>query len=159
MSPGRVCRAAAASRAPHCRPPVAVLSSLDARTDHFQGMLIPTMTSGTIQRPTLSCPRVPSPGPGQPTPPDEPSTPPSSSPTRSPQHTAVWMCDLPQQLQREGTAGAATTILSLSRNSRRSKTLTMGRATSAFQTLARLRRRIGSSRDSRAHGPVLGNPT
>ena len=28
------------------------------------------------------------------------------------------MSDLPQQLQREGTAGAATTILSLSRNSR-----------------------------------------
>ena len=47
--------------------------------------------SGTIQRPTLSCLRVPSPGPGLPTPPDEPSTLPNSSQTLSPPHTGHLM--------------------------------------------------------------------
>jgi len=137
----------------------AVLSSLAARTAHYQGMLIPIMTSGTTRRLTLSCRRVLSPGQGLPTPRGELSTLLSSSQIPSHQHIVEWTCDWPQQRQLEGTAGAETITLSLSRNNRRSKTPTMERAISACQTLGSLQRRTGSSKASKDQGPVLGNPT
>ena len=99
--------------------------------------------SGTIRRLILSCPRVRSPALGLLIHRDERSTPPSSSPTRSPQRTGktsylygqnlpqpprihilmilltvAWMCGSHQRQQLEDIAGAETITLSSSRNNR-----------------------------------------
>ena len=50
MSPGRVCRAAAASGAPHCRPPVAVPAHEDDHEDVRDGARCDGGDGGAVKK-------------------------------------------------------------------------------------------------------------